>query len=95
MNGALEKDFSRAGYQRAGFMPKKTETKTETNSRPATITFEPEDDVAKELSDLLASMGNPWGMRSKVINDVLRDGIRAWKSRLFSALGETKGKKAA
>lgn len=64
----------------------------EQQQKPKTITFEPDEDVAKVLSDLLRDLGQPWGMRSKVINDVLRDGLPEWRSQMLQAL---RGKKAA
>lgn len=60
--------------------------------KPKTITFEPDEDVGETLAQLLADMGNPYGMRSKVINDILRDGLPQWRTQTLAAL---KGKRAA
>jgi hypothetical protein len=59
-----------------------------------TITFDPDPDVAEELLKKLRAMGNPYGMRSKICNDALRDYLRDFDSKVRAWSVAMRGKAA-
>lgn len=74
--------------EKAVFMP-------EEKGKTKTITFEPDEDVAESLSQLMDAVSNAYGFRTKVINEALRRELPNIVRRQRVALEKLEGKRAA
>lgn len=81
------KDIFPPVLQKPLFMPEDKKTKT--------ITFEPDEDVAESLSQLMDAVSNAYGFRTRVINEALRRELPNIVRRQRLALEKLEGKRAA